>query len=1212
MPFVPPGGGGDGSTGSTTTTINNTVESRELIVTHKGTTEFVPVTAPADVTVQGIWYVIGNTGLTGAFTTHADELVRLKADASLEYRDPEPREPYWLVPAVGPDTDDDEGYVDVLVWTGTAWERFVEGLNNTASGELAHVEGEGNTASADHSHAEGEDNVASGSHSHVEGQDNTASGDYSHVEGRDNTAAAEYSHAEGQNVEVTTEGTHSHAGGQDVLVANDHAFAHGARVSTNNPHAVIFGRDGVANSARTRFAIADTRDNANLTSDELTAARADSVDLNLLFKVINSGGTREGGTVVASHFRRTDDPSAVESQDGGLLVLAQGDAATDLGRIEFPTSTWGIVDFVDDATYAGDPGEGELWFNQADIATATQFKIYLSNQEAEVFDATFRVAGTQIDFVNLTDLDNPWCAALVSVSGSGNIRTVNVTPNEGNPDVSAGLAFVNMIIHGHWEVAVDERIREIVDPDKLARYPESDRVAGGWRLQDFRLVGGDYDVIDYDETEFDANDLDAGEIMLGPLSGGTRTVKVHPHSVDENVSGNYNSLQTILEQAASAGCEITIQSTVDSTVVPLRGDMDVPVTSSNGVYVFDVNQAEAATTLPSNRDVRVDIQGPLEKRIDGINTDNFTTTEGLQEHADLQNVHQDSPRRQSFLDVGAPVGRRLYLTEAGNHPTADEIFTAPLTDLLPNIGTPAVPRFVGAAAIDLTAGGGPEATTDLSTLPGILDADRVAGIWQHGYEEDNDDHIRLAVNTTRGTPRRIVFTANGESIRDQLSALGATYTVGGETYQTYLTIGRRYRGWLRNGQNIVIALQFDGGYLQADTSNSISTGTAVTPGEYRSLGNGQWEEDHALVQADLDAHIANAGAHQDSPRRQSFLGVNAPIGQRIYLTEPINHAATEHIFDLPLGELGVDDRIIGASVIDLSGETIFGQAGPEAAGDTSEFPAVMNASRIAAIWQEAGTQTYIRVLTNINVSVDGGNEIAPTHLHFSSAQQNERAVLSQVTSAADDRVTIGSNTYFIQTTEDDAYRRWLSTLFDNDNDFRFALEYPSGYLLADGNLDTGQSFVPGEYISQGSGVWLPAATTPSVWVQEHTAAGVDTSGAAELTVQTLRITPRSTTTRINVRAHCDIVSSSATAQQASGRGIGSEVRLYRGSTLLISRSSQTSVPRNTNITMSMDVDWLDLPAADTEQTYTLRVVRTGTANPTLTVSDRHIIAHEVL
>lgn len=143
------------------------------------------------------------------------------------------------------------------------------------------------------------------------------------------------------------------------------------------------------------------------------------------------------------------------------------------------------------------------------------------------------------------------------------------------------------------------------------------------------------------------------------------------------------------------------------------------------------------------------------------------------------------------------------------------------------------------------------------------------------------------------------------------------------------------------------------------------------------------------------------------------------------------------------------------------------------------------------------------------------------------------------------------------------------------------------------------------------GVNIPIVLVPlpATWVQSHTTGNIRATTNAETTLQTLTITPRSASQPIHLAAHLDCNSDNATSNNIDNRDIGFEVRLYRGSDLLIARHKQQIVNRNQNLELSLDLDWLDTNHnSNSAITYTLRGVRRGSVSWTL--SDRQIIAHE--
>jgi len=108
-----------------------------------------------------------------------------------------------------------------------------EGGTTTASGLFAHSEGSQNTASGEASHAEGVSTTSSATGSHAEGQTTVASGDYSHAEGTTNTASGYAAHAEGGG--TTAVGSVSHAEGADTVSFGNKSHAEGDHTLSYGP-----------------------------------------------------------------------------------------------------------------------------------------------------------------------------------------------------------------------------------------------------------------------------------------------------------------------------------------------------------------------------------------------------------------------------------------------------------------------------------------------------------------------------------------------------------------------------------------------------------------------------------------------------------------------------------------------------------------------------------------------------------------------------------------------------------------------------------------------------------------------------------------------------------------------------------------------------------------------------------------------------------------
>ena len=241
----------------------------------------------------------------------------------------------------------------------------------------------------------------------------------------------------------------------------------------------------------------------------------------------------------------------------------------------------------------------------------------------------------------------------------------------------------------------------------------------------------------------------------------------------------------------------------------------------------------------------------------------------------------------------------------------------------------------------------------------------------------------------------------------------------------------------------------------------------------------------------LTEHEANPFAHMDSPVRQPTLGIGAPVGRRVYLTTPINHPGQEHAFSVPVGALAPNGPhgtpvYIGASLLDFSAS-----GGVVASASSAGFPAVMNANRVAGFWQRINESF-------ITIAVARAGALAanpPTHIHITSAGQDRRVALQQ----HGDDVTIGGVAYRLMRTQGLALLGFLTNLEGNSNPFVFALQYAAGYLEADGSIDTGTDFEPGEYRSLGNGRW-EAETTQVEMPFLHAILAPAVPGAAGLQV----------------------------------------------------------------------------------------------------------------
>ena len=220
----------------------------------------------------------------------------------------------------------------------------------------------------------------------------------------------------------------------------------------------------------------------------------------------------------------------------------------------------------------------------------------------------------------------------------------------------------------------------------------------------------------------------------------------------------------------------------------------------------------------------------------------------------------------------------------------------------------------------------------------------------------------------------------------------------------------------------------------------------------------------------LDEHAAQTYAHKDSPVRVDHLGIAAPAGRRAYLTAEIHHPGSQHLFSADLGLLAPNNlrgnpQFAGVSVADFSGD-----GGAAATADTSAFPGVLNAARIAGIFERQG-DAFFTVAVNKAI-----NAAAPTHINISyradlvDPQHESRYALAQ--HGAD--VVIGGQTYRLMRTAGTPglYNFLQSRLGHGESPtLYFAVEYPAGYLKVDGTLDRGTTQPVGEYESLGAGRW---------------------------------------------------------------------------------------------------------------------------------------------
>ena len=610
-------------------------------VTHGGTTAFSPITALSQISSNGIWYVVAGTGTTGDLAGRENELVRRSGASptfAYEYKDAEENTVYDLTsPSV--DADDDQPVTERLMFRDGEWRPTSEGLDNTSSGAVAHAEGRGNTASGEASHAEGLRNTASGVASHAAGRDNEARGDA------------------------------SYAGGDDARAVGNDSFAHGEQVTAIPFDSFILGKNGVVGLNTTLFGIA----NGAVLPDETSRSTAE--DLNLVFKIDDEGRVFADDVIIGD-----------VDEGAGLSVLKFGDPANDLGGVNLldvrgpgtsATTEYGLSDFVDADTYNTGPTTGDVMFNSNTVASATEFKIALHPYHVAIFDALVNsnTVGTGIDLISVVGPSRIWCGDLVSVTADGDERTVVVTPNSANPELSSATDFtVRVLIHGHWEVEVNDLIRKKFTEAlqaKLERYPENPRVAGGFRTQRYETIDTRYQ---FRTTSGAYSNPALGEIaMTNPDANDIRSIRIHLHQ--EDAEGFLNFMQA----AAAAGCEIDIPTQADPAVFATRARLISGSVSRRSGNIFQMRATQSSSnTVADNAFVRFSVQSIIERLIETGGVDLSSITDKL-------DLYPNNPQR---LGARRTEDYRLFSADYflvdydqtafdGNNLTAGQIMVGP-------------------------------------------------------------------------------------------------------------------------------------------------------------------------------------------------------------------------------------------------------------------------------------------------------------------------------------------------------------------------------------------------------------------------------------------------------------------------------------------------------------------------------------------------------
>ena len=133
---------------------------------------------------------------------------------------------------------------------------------------------------------------------------------------------------------------------------------------------------------------------------------------------------------------------------------------------------------------------------------------------------------------------------------------------------------------------------------------------------------------------------------------------------------------------------------------------------------------------------------------------------------------------------------------------------------------------------------------------------------------------------------------------------------------------------------------------------------------------------------------------------------------------------------------------------------------------------------------------------------------------------------------------------------------------------------------------------------------------PPITRQAYAAGNTVINDNAEHVLSQINITPRSASTRVDLEAYVETTATAGGGNEQ--RDLGTELRLYRGDTLVLSRQYRKgNYGRNEQINVSRSIHWIDHPNTTSQVAYTLRAVRQGFAT-SWTLSKRQMIAKEVL
>ena len=239
----------------------------------------------------------------------------------------------------------------------------------------------------------------------------------------------------------------------------------------------------------------------------------------------------------------------------------------------------------------------------------------------------------------------------------------------------------------------------------------------------------------------------------------------------------------------------------------------------------------------------------------------------LDEHAAEPYAHQDNPPRVDHLDINAPVGREVYLTELIHHPGTEHIFNFDLGLLGPNrpdaLGVQR-PSFVGASLLDFSGEGGPVATADTSGLPAVFNAARIAGIFESTRETFFTVAVNKAISADAPTHINIGYLdpmhpddQPRTGLRVALTQHGADIVKGGNTYRLMRSTGSALADYYRNRTahgttpTLYFSLEYPDGFIEVD--GSLDTGSVQLEGVYEHVGGGVWETRGTAIAREIGA-----------------------------------------------------------------------------------------------------------------------------------------------------------------------------------------------------------------------------------------------------------------------------------------------------------------------------------------------------------------------